>query len=143
MNAIKSLSVLAVLLVLASDFAQAQTEAPTSTSATGQTGVGYVTVREALETLRAKPGVKIQTTEPDRWTIVSEPGDIQWSFTPSGHYAHPAVVRRTIKVNSEGGVYIEMTALCQAEKVSCDKLVEEFKELNERIRQSVKSRLQK
>jgi hypothetical protein len=86
--------------------------------------------------------VQIETTKPDAWTIVSEPGNVQWSFTPSGHAAYPAVVRRAIKVNSEGGVFIEMSSLCQAEKAPCDQLVEEFRELNERIRQSARSRTQ-
>ena len=102
--------------------------------------IGYSTVAEALAELRAKPGVEIQTTKPDAWIIINEPGSIQWSFTPSTHAAHPAVVRRTVKVNGEGGVYIEMSALCQAEKAPCDKLVEEFKELNDRIRQSVRAK---
>ena len=102
--------------------------------------IGYATVAEALAELKAKPGVEIQTTKPDAWIIINEPGGIQWSFAPSTHAAHPAVVRRTVKVNGEGGVYIEMNTLCQAEKVPCDKLVEEFKELNDRIRQSVRAK---
>jgi hypothetical protein len=103
----------------------------------------YPSVQEALDALKAKPGVQIQITKPDAWTIVNEPGNIQWSFAPSGHYAHPAVVKREIKVNSGGDVYIEMSGLCQAEKASCDRLMDEFKELNERIRQSIKARVEK
>ena len=105
-------------------------------------GIGFATVAEALETLRAKAGLQIMLTKPDAWTIINEPDNVQWSFTPKTHKAFPAVVRRATKVNSEGYVYIEMSALCQAEKVHCDKLIEEFKELNESIRQSVRTRLQ-
>jgi hypothetical protein len=100
-------------------------------------------VQEALDALKAKPGVRIETTKPDAWTIVSEPGDVQWSFTPASHYAYPAVVRRAIKQDAQGNLSIEMTSLCQAAKPSCDQLIKEFVALNERIRQEVKARLQK
>ncbi len=107
-------------------------------------GVGYATVQEALEALKAKPGVRIETTKPDAWTIVNEPGGLmQWSFTPPAHAAYPAVVRRALKTNADGGVYIEMTGLCQASKAPCDQLMQEFKELNQRIGQSVRSAIQK
>ncbi|MDZ7919032.1 hypothetical protein [Rhodoferax sp.] len=108
---------------------------------TGSEGIGYPTVAEAIASLKAKPGVEVQITKPDAWTIVNEPSGIQWSFVPSNHYANPAVVRREVKVNREGGVFIEMRALCQAEKAQCDKLIEEFKVLNESMRQSIQSRL--
>ena len=106
-------------------------------------GIGYPTVQAALEALQAKPGVQIQITKPDAWTIANEPGDVQWSFTPSTHNAYPAVVRRAIKMKPDGGIFIEMSALCQAEKAACDKLMADFKELNERIGQSVRSQVKK
>lgn len=131
------------LFVVLSFAAFAQSEAPQSAPPEpSPSTIGYATVAEALATLRAKPGVRVEVTKPDAWVIVSEPENIQWSFTPNTHSAHPAVVRRAIKVNSDGGVYIEMSALCQAQKAPCDKLLEDFKELNERIRQSVRARIQ-
>lgn len=120
--------------------AVAQPQSPT-TEETGSSGVGYSTVAEALASLKAKSGVQVHITTPDAWTIANEPNGIQWSFVPSNHYANPAVVRREVKVNREGGVFIEMRALCQAEKAQCDKLIEEFKGLNESMRQSIQSRL--
>ena len=36
-----------------------------------------------------------------------------------------------------------MTGHCEADKVSCDKLMKEFEALNERMRQQVQSRLKK
>jgi len=132
----------ALLLIAGSAaFAQLQ-EAPSSPEPVHQSVIGYGTVAEALSALKSKPGVRIELTKPDAWTIVNEPGNVQWSFTPGTHKAYPAVVRRAIKVNAEGGVYIEMSALCQAEKAACDKLLEDFRELNERIRQSVQARMQ-
>lgn len=128
-------------MLAASAFAQSELQA-TTPAASSPSAIGYATVADALSDLKAKPGVRIEVTKPDAWVIAHEPGDVQWSFTPSTHKAYPAVVRRAIKVNAEGGVYIEMSALCQAEKSSCDKLLEDFKELNDRIRQSVRARLQ-
>ncbi len=107
------------------------------------TGVGYKTVRDALTALKASPGAKITVTKPDGWIIANEPEkDTQWSFTPEGHYAHPSVVKRIIKQDSRG-VYIEMSALCESTKPNCDKLLVEFEQLNERIRESVRGRIGK
>jgi hypothetical protein len=132
-----------ILLLIANSACLAQVqEAASSPESIRQSVIGYATVAEALTALQAKPGIRIEVTKPDSWTIINEPGNVQWSFTPSTHKTYPAVVRRAIKVNTDGGVSIEMSALCQAEKASCDKLMEDFKELNERIRQSVRARTQ-
>jgi hypothetical protein len=105
------------------------------------TGVGYKTVNEALAALKASPGANITVTKPDGWIIANErEKDTQWSFTPEGHYAHPSVVKRIIKQDGRG-VYIEMSALCEGTKSNCDKLLAEFEQLNERIRESVRARL--
>lgn len=108
------------------------------------TVIGYASVDEAMRALNEKPGSSVTVTAPDRWTIISEAGPTytQWSFTPAGHYAHPAVVRRGIKIAENGGVFIETTALCEAQKLSCDKLLDEFRQLNARAKQSVQQRLQ-
>lgn len=98
--------------------------------------IGYPTVDAALQALKSNSGNNVSTT-PDGWTIVSESGGrTLWSFTPPKHPAHPAVIKRAM-VEQSGSIFIEMSALCQASKSACDKLMEEFKELNERVRQSV------
>ena len=98
-------------------------------------GVGYPTVAAALEALKARSDVNISVQ--GGWTIVDDkPANTIWSFTPSNHAAHPAVVKRAI-VSRDGVVGIEMTALCQASKAACDRLMEEFKELNARMSQSM------
>ena len=115
-----------------------------STDANPDSGVGFKTVSEALETLKTKPGVNVKFTQPDNWTVISAPDSkTVWSFTPSAHYAYPAVVKRELKVRANGDVYIETRALCQAEKVACDKLIEEFNQLNSRTRSAVQQRLNK
>ena len=94
----------------------------------------------ALESLKSTPGVSITVTQPDGWTIAVEPAaKAIWSFTPASHYAYPAVVRREVK-ERDGGVYVEMVALCQAKKVPCDKLIREFQLLNQRLSESMRNR---
>jgi hypothetical protein len=102
--------------------------------------LGYKTVTAALEGLKALPGISINVTQPDGWTIaVERDTKAMWSFTPASHYAYPAVVRREIK-QLDGNVYVEMVALCQAEKAPCDKLIREFQALNQRMSESIRSR---
>ena len=139
LSLIPVLSCLAVLAVSAVARAQ-PTDAASGISS--QSGIGYATVEEALAAVKTKPGVQVEIAQPDGWTIVNEPANVQWSFTPSSHPANPAVVRRELKANGGGDLSIQMSALCQAEKAECDKLLEDFKELNERIRQSVRAGMQ-
>jgi hypothetical protein len=97
--------------------------------------IGYPSVAAALEALRARPDVSI--SEQDGWTIVNDaPNNTVWSFTPPGHPAHPAAVKRVV-VEKAGAIYIDMSALCGAEKRACDQLVEEFKALNQKTAQAV------
>lgn len=99
-------------------------------------GIGYPTVKAALEALSARSDVN--TSVQGDWTIIEDrSANTFWSFTPPNHPAYPAAVKRTI-VSHGGGISIEMTALCQASKAACDKLMEEFKELNERMSQSMR-----
>jgi hypothetical protein len=100
-----------------------------------QPSIGYPSVEAALADLKSKPGVEV--AEQNGWTIVADPAEkTVWSFAPSGHVAYPAAVKRAT-VEKDGKVWIEMKVLCQAEKAPCDALVEEFKQLNEQIRQSM------
>jgi hypothetical protein len=103
-------------------------------------GIGYPTVAAALEALRARSDVNISVQ--GGWTIVDDrSANALWSFTPPNHPAHPAAVKRTI-VSRDGGIGIDMTALCQAVKAACDNLMAEFKELNKRMSQSMRSKAQ-
>ncbi|MTV38722.1 DUF4019 domain-containing protein [Duganella radicis] len=100
-------------------------------------GIGYPTVSAALEALKARSDVAISVQ--GGWTIVEDKAaHAIWSFTPADHAAHPAAVRREM-VEQGGGVSVQMTALCQASKQACDKLMEEFKVLNARMGQDVSS----
>lgn len=122
----------------------AQPVAPLEESPAAVSSLGYQTVAEALESLKVKPGVNVTVTQPDGWIIVNDaaPSNAIWSFTPTTHYAYPAVVRRAIKRQPNGNVGVEMVALCQAEKQACDRLIREFQQLNEQMRENIRARLQ-
>lgn len=94
-------------------------------------GIGYPTVGAALDALKARSDVSISVQ--GGWTIIEDGAHHTiWSFTPADHAAHPAAVRREV-VQQNGAVAINMTALCQASKVACDKLMEDFATLNARM----------
>jgi hypothetical protein len=59
-----------------------------------------------------------------------------WSFTPSGHPAHPAAVRRTV-IRQGDDIGVKMAVHCEATKAACDRLVADFKALNERMREDL------
>jgi len=96
--------------------------------------IGYNSIDEAFTALQADPEAK--TTDYEGWTIFTQKSDgryILWSFTPETHASHPAVVRRII-VKKDEEMFIEMSALCHATKLECDKLIDDFKQINERIK---------
>jgi len=100
--------------------------------------VGYPTPAAALQALQKKPGVAISVQ--GGWTIVNDrPTLTVWSFTPSAHQAHPAVVRRTA-IKKDGAFYVCTSVLCGGPKPACDKLVAEFNELNNRMRRDLESK---
>jgi hypothetical protein len=95
-------------------------------------GVGYPSVAEALEALRLRSDVDFFVQA--GWTVVQDrAAATTWSFTPPNHPAHPTAVKRAI-VERDGTLFVDMSVLCQAEKPACDKLVAEFQELNEKMR---------
>lgn len=133
------------LLVVISVFAMgrcfAQSAPLIEESAHAAETLGYSSVSEALAALKSKPNAQISVTQPDGWTIVNEPPPnfAVWSFTPQGHPAHPAVVRRTTRQAPDGMLKVEMVALCQAAKEPCDQLIRDFQQLNEQMRQRIQS----
>ena len=103
--------------------------------------IGFTSVAAALKDLEARDGNGTIVTHADGWTVINEPlASAQWSFTPSGYYAYPAVVRRIIKRSPDGAVSVETASLCEAPEAECGKLLAEFAAMNERITQAVKSR---
>lgn len=100
--------------------------------------IGYASVKEARAILLKKIGADAR--EENGWLIVSDKTDSTiWSFTPHGHQAYPAVVKRTV-IEKDGTIFIQMAALCEADKIPCDTLIDQFKAINEKIRQDTQRR---
>jgi hypothetical protein len=99
------------------------------------TGVGYPTVKAALDAMRAKSGANVSTQA--GWTVIEDRAALTvWSFTPAGHPAHPAAVRRTITQEGDK-IFVKMSALCEAPKPACDVLVSEFQDLAKKMQDSL------
>ncbi len=95
------------------------------------TSIGYANVGATLEALRADPSAQFR--EQRGWTVVaSREADaaVQWFFTPEGHAAHPAVVKRTA-TERDGIGMIDLVALCHAEQDACDRLLDDFRQQHE------------
>jgi hypothetical protein len=93
--------------------------------------IPQASVAAVLESLRVDPSA--QFAEQRGWTVVasSEHGlPVQWFFTPEGHPAHPAVVKRTA-LESDGIGRIELAALCQVEQAVCGQLLDDFRQQHE------------
>lgn len=117
------------------------TSARAQAPAVDATRLPFDTVASALKDLESRDGNGTIVTHSDGWTIINEPlASAQWSFTPEGHPAHPAVVRRVIRRGPGGAVSVETASLCEAPLGACEKLLEEFAALNDRITQAAKAR---
>jgi hypothetical protein len=94
--------------------------------------IGYPSVAAALDAMRAKGGAT--TSIQSGWTVIEDRATMSiWSFTPAGHAAHPAAVRRTVTQRGND-IFVDMAVLCEATKPACDQLVAEFQELNRAMR---------
>jgi hypothetical protein len=93
--------------------------------------IGHASVAAVLESLRAEPSAQFRAQR--GWTVVaSREGDspVEWFFTPEGHEAHPAVVKRVAL--ERGGVgMIDLAALCHTEQAACDRLLDGFRQQHE------------
>lgn len=110
-------------------------------SSPSSNAIGYKSVSQALSALEAEDGKSTVVTHPDGWVVVNEPAAAaQWSFTPPGYYACPAVVRRIIRRGPNKAVSVETSSLCEAPAESCERLLKEFAAMNERITQATRAR---
>ena len=134
----RTLALSALGLALAATSATAQTAPP---AAAPPADLGYRTVADALAGLRSRDGNGTIVTESDGWVVINEPlATAQWSFTPKGHEAYPAVVRRVVVRGPDRSVRVDVVSLCEAPAEACTRLRQEFEAMNERIVQSVKAR---
>jgi hypothetical protein len=68
--------------------------------------------------------------------IMDEKNQTTWTFTRSGHPAHPAVACRQV-VTKDGTFYLDMRIRCDAAEPACLKLKADFEELNKRMIDSI------
>lgn len=130
---------IAPVLIAASAAAFAQ--APAAAAAPAVAPIPDRSVAAALARLEALDGNGAIVTHANGWTTVNEPASsAQWSFTPAGHAAHPAVVRRVIVRQAGGAISVDTQALCEAKAEACGQLVAEFEAMNDRIVQALRSR---
>lgn len=95
------------------------------------TDIGYATVAATLAALRGDAGAQFR--EQRGWTVVASrerDAAVEWFFTPEGHAAHPAVVKRTVAERDGVGV-IDLVALCHAEQSACDAVLDDFRQQQE------------
>jgi hypothetical protein len=96
-----------------------------------ETDIGHASVAATMDALRAEPGAQFR--EQRGWTVVASrerDSAVQWFFTPEGHSAHPAVVKRTA-MQHDGVGTIDLVALCHAEQLACDRLLDDFRQQHE------------
>jgi hypothetical protein len=99
--------------------------------------IEYSSVAKALADLSKKEGIKMNVSQ--GWTIITEDSGAiitMWSFAPEGSPAYPAVAKRVF-YDQQGGWYVEMSILCEANKEACDKFNQDFVNLNEEMRKYV------
>ena len=102
-------------------------------------GIGYPSVAAALKDLHSKPEVIFR--EEGGWIIAEDRSHYTlWSFATESDPAYPSAVKRTAVQEAGGSVTMNMNILCEAKQDACDKLAADFNELNERARDSLKSK---
>jgi len=117
----KTLQIIAALLI----FYSQNLLADNSTSP-----IKYSSVENALNTLTNKSTAN--TSYQAGWTIISlvENGNhVIWFFSPKKHTAYPAVIKKSI-VAKGNGIETKIVTLCEAAKPECDKLINQFKTIN-------------
>jgi hypothetical protein len=119
---------------------EANRPVPPSPTSAEAAQFGYASPEAALSALRERPDVAI--SQQGGWTIVDDKANFAlWSFTPPDHPAHPAAIKRVMVQSEAGDISVVMTAKCGGPKEACDKLISEFRAMNDSMRQRVQSRL--
>jgi hypothetical protein len=103
--------------------------------------IGYASVAATLAALRSEPSAQFR--EQRGWTVVASrerDAAVEWFFTPDGHAAHPAVVKRTA-TERDGIGMIDLVALCHAQQHACDRLLDDFRQQHELDRAAARPEL--
>lgn len=90
--------------------------------------IEFPSVQAAFESLLARRNVKIEVRE--RWTIITDAKGQIWTFVPLDHPAYPSLMRQRLSRTDDGAVRVRMVALCQAEKMRCEKVMDILRQRN-------------
>ena len=98
--------------------------------------IPYESPAAALSALRLRRDI-VETENGEWWILNDSAENSLWSITKPGHFAHPtAVLRRTFEHN--GQVFIGMDVKCGSSKANCDRVVQQYIELNNKIKNDAK-----
>ncbi|WP_167449316.1 hypothetical protein [Mesorhizobium hawassense] len=79
-----------------------------------------------------------QAPASDRFDVfVADDGVTQWVFTKPSEKAYPAVACRWLGKDSQGHWIIKRKIRCEADRAACDRLADEFANLDDRLRRSL------
>jgi UDP-N-acetylglucosamine enolpyruvyl transferase len=97
--------------------------------------IGYASPDAALAALRDMPDTTIR--EENDWLVAHDKANATlWSITTDKHPAHPTAVKRTL-TQHDGAVVIKTNVMCGAQKDVCDKVVQQFEQINDGLRQAM------
>lgn len=97
--------------------------------------IGYASPDAALAALRKMPDTTLR--EENDWLVAHDKANATlWSITTDKHPAHPTAVKRTL-TERDGAVVIKTNVMCGAQKDVCDKVVQQFQQINDGLRQEV------
>ena len=131
-------AILIISFVFVTSFAYAQQNILREAPQTDNSTIGYPSAEAALSAMQDRRDVEF-SNDNAYWIIVNDIREnrTMWSFAPPGDAVYPTAVKRTLVVNKNGDIHIDMHVLCQADKASCDKLDAYYKVLNEKTQEPV------
>ena len=131
-------AILTICIVIFTSFAYAQQNISREDPETDRSTIGYPSVDAALGAMQDRRDVEFSHNN-NYWIIVNDirENNTLWSFAPPGDAVYPTAIKRTLMVNKDGIIHIDMNVLCQADKASCDKLDAYYKVLNEKTQEPV------
>ena len=115
------------------------TQSPAAGDLCGKT----TTAPEALYRELAKDSKLREMARSDAYVALEDGRDgTLWTFTLAGHPAHPSAVCRH-PVQEGDRLRIEMSVSCRAAEAECERLVNGFEELNQRMLRDIEKQKKK
>ena len=104
------------------------------------TNAAALSCDKGFEQLRADviatPDIKLTSRSPEFEAYEDRKNFTVYTLTLNGHYAHPAIFKRTISEN-DGQIGVDTSACCYNSKRNCDRLNVEMEAVTKSIRDSL------